>query len=135
MLQRVLLAIEGLRLMGACHVVLSGLELNLHDEDELPFVYWYGEQVHTALLETLGKLQTACQSAPKAVGEWCSSYSKALQASDQGSRHLLVSVDYLSSELDWIGLMDKFFKAACTVRPNMLEARFLNAELSFSSRS
>jgi len=55
--------------MGASHIILSGLELDLHEENELHFVYWYGERLHNALHDKLATLNTECEKAPSTVSE------------------------------------------------------------------
>jgi hypothetical protein len=54
--------------MGACHITLSGLELQMHDEHEIPFVWWYGFQVHRSLNEKLEMLEKECSGKSVETG-------------------------------------------------------------------
>ncbi|KAG8814829.1 hypothetical protein FRC17_000963 [Serendipita sp. 399] len=47
------------RLMAATHIVLAGLELDIHGKEELPFVLWYGANMYRALAETMRKIVEA----------------------------------------------------------------------------
>jgi hypothetical protein len=67
-LHRLFLAVSILRL-GACHIVLAGLELDIHHSNELPFVFWYGAVVYSTLNESLEVLRKDCAQAGPAVCE------------------------------------------------------------------
>lgn len=81
--RRLFLAVTALRLMGACHIVLSGLELQMYDDHELPFIWWYGFQVHRSLNETLELLEKECRDKSLETSQfllsariWCSLISE-----------------------------------------------------------
>lgn len=69
-LHRIYLGVGALRLMGGCHIVLSGLELDLYSPQELPFVYWYGASIFRALEKTLGALREECQECQYQPQYW-----------------------------------------------------------------
>lgn len=68
-LHRLFLAVSILRLLGACHIVLAGLELDIHHADELPFVLWYGAVVYSTLNESLEVLRKDCAQAGPVICE------------------------------------------------------------------
>jgi hypothetical protein len=55
--------------MGASHIILAGLELDIHHSNELPFVFWYGAVVYNTLNEALEVLRKECAEAGPAVCE------------------------------------------------------------------
>lgn len=59
------LGVSVLRLSAAGHITLSGLELDIHDDNELPYVLWHGVLVYSTLNDALKDLKAICeQTAP-----------------------------------------------------------------------
>ncbi|KAG9055785.1 hypothetical protein FS842_001190 [Serendipita sp. 407] len=86
---RVIAAYTLIRLMAATHIVLAGLESDIHGNDELPFVLWYGANLYRTLAETMREVvESDHESDQSPVG------------------------DYLSSQISWASIMAHFCIAA-----------------------
>ncbi|KAG8802465.1 hypothetical protein FRC16_009586 [Serendipita sp. 398] len=82
---RVIAAYTLIRLMAATHIVLAGLESDIHGNDELPFVLWYGANLYRTLAETMREVvESDHESDQSPVG------------------------DYLSSQISWASIMAHF---------------------------
>ena len=107
---RLFLAVSILRFTAASHIILAGLELDIHDPNELPFVYWHGAVVYNTLNDALQALRKVCEHASPILCETVCLISI-------GSILMRVTVDYLFYEMMWSSLMGQYFMACCTVRP------------------
>ena len=56
-LERLLVSLKVVRMLAACHVVLSGLELRVYSSAELPFALWYGSTLFAELSRDTARLQ------------------------------------------------------------------------------
>ncbi|CAG7846743.1 SubName: Full=Uncharacterized protein {ECO:0000313/EMBL:CCA72810.1} [Serendipita indica DSM 11827] len=85
-LERLIVSLQIVRLLGACHIVLSGLELGVYSDVELPFALWYGSTLFAELSRDVAQLE-------------------GRKASDA------VHLDDSVPAVIWLPIMAKFFQA------------------------